>query len=346
ESSLSRMRRRLLAAPGRVADAATYALQRERFDLVWITLLSGHLAGHWFLDPSRLPLDGVAPPERALLEGTVAECYVAIEEALARVLAEIPDDADLILVSPTGMGPNASRTHLLPGMLQAVLDGDGNGRRRAHAGGTLWRLRAMIPTDLRAWVARVLPDTVTLELTARLELRNMNWARTRAFVPPSGDCGYIRLNLRGRERDGIVDPRHADALLDEIAQGLTTFHDPDGRPAVDRVERTSAVLESPTPLPNFPDLVVLWNPEVPPRLAGMHSRRYGDVPSAGWGSGRTGEHNDDGWVLVVPGRSRFAPPQERPHLVDIAATVCSVLGVPREDLDGVPLLIPSSAVSG
>src|SRR5262245_47576127 len=327
-SYLSRMRRRLLAASGRVADVATYALTRESFDLVWITMLSGHIAGHWFLDPSRLPLDGLATRERGLLETTVAECYIAVEDALARVLAAIPQDADVILVSPTGMGPNASRTHLLPGMLQAVLDGRlGNPRWRARPGGTLWRLRAMIPTDVRAWVARVLPDALTLELTARLELRSVDWARTRAFIPPSGDCGYIRLNLKGRERDGIVDPRHADALLEEITQGLRTFHDPDGRPTVESIERASTILGSATPLPHFPDLVVRWNPEVPPRLSGVHSSRYGDVPSAGWGSGRTGEHTDDGWVLVVPGRSRLVPPRARPHLVDIAATVCAVLGV-------------------
>lgn len=340
-SYLSRMRRRLLTASGRVADVATYALSRESFDLVWITMLSGHIAGHWFLDPSRLPLDGIPVRERGLLDTTVAECYVAVEDALARVLAAIPKDSDIVLVSPTGMGPNASRTHLLPGMLQAVLDGEPHaGARGARAGGTLWRLRAIVPTDLRAWVARVLPDSLTLELTARLEMRNMHWVRTRAFMPPSGDCGYVRLNLRGREREGIVEPRHADALLTEIAQALMTFHDPDGRPAIESVERAATILGTPTPLAHFPDLVVRWNPDVPPRLSGVRSPRYGEVSSVGWGSGRTGEHTDDGWVLVVPGRSRLAPPHRRPHLVDIVATVCAVLGVEREGLDGAPLLVP------
>jgi predicted AlkP superfamily phosphohydrolase/phosphomutase len=338
-SYLSRMRHRLLAASRRVGDVASYVLSREGFDLVWITMLAGHIAGHWFLDPSRLPLDGFPVQERSLLESTVAECYLGIEDALTRVLAALPADADILLVSPTGMGLNASRTHLLPGMLQALLTGGPDApTRSARSGGALWKLRAAIPTDVRAWVARVLPDALTLELTARLEMRNMHWARTRAFMPPSGDCGYVRLNVRGRERDGIVDPRVADALLVEIAQGLMTFHDPDGRPAIDTVQRAATVLATASPLPHFPDLVVRWNPEVPPRLSGVHSARYGDVESVGWGSGRTGEHTDDGWILVVPGRSRLAPPRGRPHLVDVAATVCEVLGVNRDGLDGTPLL--------
>lgn len=341
-SYLSRMRSRLLAAPARVADVVTHALARESFDLVWVTMLSAHAAGHWFFDPSRLPQTGIDRRQRDLLETALVESYTAVEDAMARILAVIPPGADVIVLSSSGMGPNASRTHLLPAMLQAVLSGGPRDpRRRAGPGGSLWRLRAMVPVGLRAWVARVLPDRLTLELTARLEMRGVDWARTRAFMPPSSDCGYIRLNMKGRERDGIVDPRDADALLAEVARGLRTFCDPDGRPAVESVERASTILASDTPLPQFPDLVVRWNPDVPPPLSGVHSPRYGEVPPAGWGSGRTGEHTDEAWALIVPGRSRLAPPRRSPHIVDIAATVCAVLGVDTGGLDGEPLLLPA-----
>lgn len=342
-SYLSRMRDRLLAAPARVADVVTHALGRESFDLVWVTILSGHVAGHWFFDPSRLPQTGIDRRQRDLLETALVESYTAVEDAMARILSVIPPDADVIVLSSSGMGPNASRTHLLPAMLQAVLSGAPRDPRGSAGppGGSLWRLRAMLPVGLRAWVARVLPDRLTLELTARLEMRGVDWARTRAFMPPSGDCGYVRLNLRGRERDGIVDPADADAILAEIESGLTTFCDPDGRPAVENVDRASTILGSDTPLPHFPDLIVRWNPDVPPPLSGVRSTRYGEVRSAGWGSGRTGEHTGDAWAVVVPGRSRLAPPRPTPHIVDIAATVCAVLGVDTEGLDGEPLLLPA-----
>src|SRR5207253_11509954 len=123
---------------------------------------------------------------------------------------------------------------LLPGMLQALLSGS-NAERNATKiapGSSLWRLRAAVPTGLRAWVARVLPDHLTLEITARLEMRGVDWTKTRAFMVPSGDCGYVRLNLKGRERDGIVNPEEADALLGRIVSGLKTFRDLDGEPAI------------------------------------------------------------------------------------------------------------------
>lgn len=340
-SHLSRMRDRLMAAPGRVADVVTYALARESFDLVWVTMIAAHIAGHWFLDLARLGAMGIDQRHRDLLQTALVDSYTAVEEALARILAQVPQDADVIVLSSSGMGANTSRTHLLPGMLRAVLGGGpSDGRRPARAGGALWRLRAMLPVDLRAQVARALPDRLTLELTARLELRGMDWPRTRAFMPPSGDCGYVRLNLRGREREGIVDPAGADPLLEEIAAGLRTFCGPDGRPVVENVQRTSTVLGSQASHPYLPDLIVRWNPEVPPPLTGVQSAKYGEVPPAGWGSGRTGEHTSDAWVLVAPGRSRLAPPHRQPHIVDIAATVCAVLGVDRAGLDGEPLLVP------
>jgi predicted AlkP superfamily phosphohydrolase/phosphomutase len=341
-SHLSRMRNRLLTAPGRVADAVTYALARESFDLVWVTMVAAHIAGHWFLDPARLGVAEIDQRQRDLLQATLVESYTAVDDALSRILADIPRDADVIMLSSSGMGPNTSRTHLLPGMLQAILSGGSpDARGPARSGGSLWRLRAMLPTDLRALVARVLPERLILEITARLELRGMDWSRTRAFMPPSGDCGYVRLNLRGREREGIVDPADADPLLEEIAAGLRTFCGPDGRPVVESVLPTSTVLGTDTSHPYFPDLVVRWNPDVPPRLAGLRSATYGEIPPAGWGSGRTGEHTSDAWALVVPGRSHPAALGRQPHIVDIAATVCAVLGVDRTGLDGEPLLVPA-----
>ena len=112
---------------------------------------------------------------------------------------------------------------------------------------------------MRAKVARALPERVALDLTARLELRGVDWSRTRAFAHPAENQGYVRLNLRGRERDGIVAPEDADALLDEIARGLLTFVDLDGEPAVASVDaRRRPEFARGDRADLLPDLVVRW----------------------------------------------------------------------------------------
>jgi len=340
---LFKMRKRLLGAPKRAAQVAAALLSEESFDLVWITLSSSHIAGHWFLDPSRLPQDQFDAGMKPDVDATLIDAYAAVDEALSRILDALPLGTDIIVLSPSGMGPSSTRTHLLPGMLHAVLSEKRVERNATKTpGNSLWRLRAAVPADFRARVARVLPDRITREITARLETRGVDWTRTRAFTMPSGDCGYIRLNLRGRERDGIVSVEDADALLDRIVSGLQTFRDPDGEPAVKMIEFPSDSLGCRRFLDPFPDLIVHWSERLPVHLAGVSSPEFGEVPSVGWGSGRTGEHCDGAWALIVPGSSKLKAPAKPLHIMDIAPTICSVLGVDTDGLSGQPLLEPSA----
>ena len=331
------LRTKLVAAPGRIADAAVELLGRDPYDLVWLTFSAAHLAGHQFWDLSQLA-QAPAGRERALLAGALQDVYAEVDAAFGRVLAALPGDCDVIVASAVGMDVNSSRADLLPQMLEAVLSGgplpaDGDG-----GAGAIWRLRAAIPPGARGAIAQALPDRVALELTARLELRGIDWSQTTAFCHPADNQGYIRLNLRGRERDGIVDPGEADELLRVIAAGLATFRDPDGAPAVARVDRV-AEHHAGERTGQLPDLVVGWSERPATTLAGVHSPTFGDVLRRGTGSGRSGNHTPgDAWAVVVPGAHGARTPSRRARLADVASTVAAVCGVDRDGLAGEPLL--------
>jgi predicted AlkP superfamily phosphohydrolase/phosphomutase len=254
------------------------------------------------------------------------------------VLAALPEGADVIVTSPVGMDVNTSRADLLPEMLDAVLSG-GMLPDADTGSGFVWKLRAALPTGLRARVASALPDKVALALTERLELRGQDWTATRAFAQPADNQGYVRLNLRGRERDGIVEPAEAEALMDEIASGLMTFADPDGTPAVKAVERVADTFDTGVHSDRLPDLIVRWSDRAATRLTGVVSPRFGTVHRRGHGSGRSGNHTaGDAWALVVPGASTPRTPSRPPRLVDIAATAAALAGRDGADLPGEPLL--------
>jgi predicted AlkP superfamily phosphohydrolase/phosphomutase len=340
---LLRLRHGLLGAPDRLADITTTLLKREEFDLVWVTASAAHLGGHRFLKMSQIAGE-IDVAHYAELKTTVEDIYKATDRALKNMISVLPSDADLLVVSPAGMGANSSRSHLLPNMLKAVLAGKEAqtvAKGIPSSSGLLSTVRSMVPTELRSWIAKMLPDKWAVELATRLELRGVNWSRTRAFMMPNDDAGFVRLNLRGREREGIVDSRDADALIDMITTGLKTFKDPDGRPAIKRVVRISEIgIEGPC-LTQMPDVIVQWNDRAVKATSGVASSIYGEIPSQGWGTGRTGCHTGDAWVLLVPGRSRLKAPQHSPHIVDIAATVCSLLETDARGLNGQPLLEPS-----
>ena len=336
------LRRRLLAAPGRVADAAGLLLAEQPFDLAWLTFCAAHVAGHQFWDLSQLDPDALDPATTRVLAGTLDEVYRAVDAALGRILGALPEEADLIVLSPVGMEINTSRADMLPEMLRLVLDPPAAPRPAATDGaGGIWRLRAALPSGLRAKVAAALPERTALDLTARLELRGVDWARTRAFAHPAENQGYVRLNLRGRERDGIVAAEDAKDLMEEIAAGLLTFTDLDGAPAVRSVERVADLFGTGDRAHQLPDLIVRWVDTPATRVLGVRSERYGTVLRHGVGSGRSGNHTEgDAWALVVPGSSRPVEPSRPPRLEDIAATAAALAGQDTADLAGEPLLLP------
>jgi predicted AlkP superfamily phosphohydrolase/phosphomutase len=265
--------------------------------------------------------------------------YVAVDAALGRTLAALPDDADVIVFSPTGMGPNTTRADLLPGMLDAVLNR--NGRKRESGGSSVrtpvWSLRSRVAPGARSLIARALPDRLVADITTRLYVR-ADWKRTRAVAVPGENKGYVRLNLRGRERDGIVDPAEADELTDAIAAGLLSFREPDGRCPITRVDRIDELTGGGPHAAGLPDLVISWDGAAPTRPLRVTSPRHGEVAQGGVGSGRSGNHTDDAWAIVLPGASRARDPGRPVRITDIGATACGLLDADLTGLAGTPLL--------
>lgn len=317
--SLHSMRRTLLAASDRVASLTTELLRAERFDFVCVSFLAVHQAGHLFWDVSQLDVD---EGRRARLQGTLPLLYEETDRAIGRILDALPDGADLIVVSPLGMGPNTSRIDLLGEMLERVLAP----RSAREAGGRIWRLRAAVPTPLRSAVARGLGADLARRATAKLSTSGIDWSDTRAFLLPSDENGQIRLNLRGRERDGIVDPAEADSLMAQIAEGLATFRDLGGGPAVAAVDRAADLFPG-RRSELLPDLVVRWPDTPATEIEGVRSERHGEVLRRSSGTGRNGAHTAEAFALVVPGSSRARAPNRPPRVTDVAATACAALGV-------------------
>ena len=338
-ATLRTMRRDLLAAPERVAQVAKHLLARERFDLVWLTFSAAHLVGHQFWDLSQLPERDRGQALEEGLDTTVADVYAKVDAAIAEVLGALPGDAAIVLFAALGMGPDTSRVDLLPGMLDAVLSQRADRPRRSRSpGASLWRLRAAVPTRARASVADRLPWSVVLDVTARLETRASDWSKVPAFVLPSDVVGYVRLNLRGRERDGVVEPAEAEGLRERIAEGLATFADPDGSPSIAEIRPCAEVVAEGPRSDALPDLLVRWSERPSAGLDRVLSPRFGEVLRPGGGSGRSGNHTADAWAVVVPGPGGRVDDRPCAHVVDIAATVCAAFGAEHGDLPGRSLL--------
>ena len=335
---LLHLRDLLLQAPGRLASAVERLMKEHSPDVLWVSMAGLHIAGHQFFDPASVDLLGRSPAEGDLLNDSLAHMYVEADAALGRVLAVLPDDADLVVFWPKGMGTETCRSDLLPGMLDRILKPSSVPQNPAGHD-TLTKLRALIPASLRSTVADALPDALSLKLTAHLATIGNDWKTVRAFSLPSDGPGMVRLNVRGRERNGIVAESAVNALCNEIAEGLRTYCDIDGNPCIAGIERPGEHLPPGSKMDWLPDLVIRWSDAQAVNLAGVSSPVYGTVLRRGSGSGRSGNHVQGSRAIIVSRSGTYRAIDGRnPHLVDVSATVCAAVGLPHHDLPGQSLL--------
>jgi predicted AlkP superfamily phosphohydrolase/phosphomutase len=151
------------------------------------------------------------------------------------------------------------------------------------------------------------------------------WRDMEAFALPSFSEGYVRLNVRGREAHGIVDPDRYDETCARITAELHRLVDArTGRPAVRRVVRTRiAPDDAGGERPADADLIVIWESVPMDVLDHPVAGRIGPLPFK-----RSGSHVHRGFMLAAgPGVAAGRTIVER-HSLDIPPTILTLLGAP------------------
>jgi len=163
----------------------------------------------------------------------------------------------------------------------------------------------------------------------------IDWTKTTAVVAHAGMCGFLYINLKGRQETGIVDPKDYDALRAEIANKLLKVRvkNPQGKTV-----RVFSAIHKPEVLYDCSREEYEWLPDlmlVPiPGLAVVRKIR-GRWPVL-WSSFRKleGTHRMEG-VFIAHGPSISQTNQAKGNMADIAPTLLSMLGLRiPSDMDG------------
>jgi predicted AlkP superfamily phosphohydrolase/phosphomutase len=210
-------------------------------------------------------------------------------------------------------------------------------------------LRRSLPSSKHHYIDRWLGTAQTPDLASPQQLRAQGdpffwqpvswykpfWAKMPAYALPSFSEGYIRINLKGREPQGIVDPADYEALCHELTQQLLALTNPrTGEPVVKQVMRSrQSPLETDPKLPGA-DLIVEWADVPADVIDSPQLGRIGPVPYR-----RTGSHRARGFLMAKG--NGIAPGSELAtgDVIDLAPTLLQRMGAPIADrYMGKPLL--------
>ena len=338
--SLLALRDDLLRATQQMKLVASDLLTRERWDFACLVLGGIHRMGHYLTDLSQVTDGESNPRQRAVLENALVGMYEATDEVLAHLLERVSSDTQVLVFAVHGMSPNPGWSDLVPDIL-AALQRAASGRRAPA--GLLYTIKRAIPMHWARPVLRHLPHSLNDRLVSLWSARMFDWRSTRTFPMPMDHAAYLRINLAGRERDGIVTTQEYEEACAGLEALFTGMRDGDsGREIGTQVSRAFA--DAPAAAPQralLPDVLVSW-----PGLRATQVRRLVCDPVPGFRfniparlpSGRSGNHVGEGWLIaagpgISPGRLDAVH-----DICDLAPTVLRELGTDvRDDLPGRPI---------
>jgi predicted AlkP superfamily phosphohydrolase/phosphomutase len=365
-ASLRWLRGALLGGMRRRVAIGRELLKRERFDLFLGVFAETHVAGHcfWHLSQPDHPLWQERPGADPLLE-----VVQAIDTAVGELFDAAPPGSRRVLFSLHGMQDNRldlPSMVFLPELLYRASAPGRFGLAKGWVGAPLPRAAADQTSSFidELWARK--HDSNPLRRRARRrglraskraerwlgtgggpanprdfpELRHIPatwygnlWPTMPVFALPSFAHGQVRVNLRGRDRAGIVDPEDYDAVLARVSTQVAEMRNPrTGKALARRIWRSrESALERDPKLPAA-DLVVVWEGEPCEAVDCGELGRIGPIPFH-----RTGSHAPEGF-LVVAGPGIAAGPRRGGTPLDLGPTLLRLAGAPVPDgLDGAPI---------
>jgi predicted AlkP superfamily phosphohydrolase/phosphomutase len=269
-----------------------YALAHYRDGLLFFYFSSSDLQSHMFWWDTDEPHPTRSPEEAQKYMGVLENLYVRLDGVIGDLLKRYGEQATLLVLSDHGFC-HFRRQFSLNTWLRD------NGYLGPPNCGSLFQ-----------------PDPKYGPV--------VDWSRTRAY---GLGLNGLYLNLKGREREGIVAPADKDALLEELRAKLLAATDPEsGQQAISHVYRADQVYAGPC-VARAPDLVIGYR----------RGYRYSWLTALGTIEKDVFSNNDSAWsadhcmaMEELPGVLFANRPIRHPSpaLIDLAPTILQEFGLP------------------
>lgn len=328
-------------------------IQRQKHDLFVALFPETHVANHmlWHLEYAHLATPHFQKHDISL------EILTAIDKALAEIYEQLPEESlfsVFTIDSTTTNTMDVTSTMLLPELIYRWCYPG----QTALAKGDIDTAPAEPRTDYSQHWKHEIWSTRSKNAELRLDSPTSQqdkhdglswnpanwfkpiWKEMKAFALPSVGDGYIRLNIKGREQQGIIDPEDYDKIIRELTGYLKSAINPrTNQKAVKQVIRTRlSAFDIADDAP--PDLIVCWvTDQHIDTLDSPDFGRIGPVPFF-----RSGGHHPHGTeiqnsMFLFSNNMEARWSLDNGKLEDIPATYLDLIGAERpEHFNGRSLL--------
>ena len=339
-------RRELKEVIDDTADVCDYLLEKRPVEAFMVVYGATDQVQHFYLDDAAAKAFAEGDEQR-LKDDAIAETYSRVDAALGRLLERTDGETTVILMSDHGAAPIKKLFFLDRwladnGFLARKAAEDGAGKRRIVGGAV--RLAKTFATQYlpRSLQDRILQSGVfsrirsmRREMVSHMTFSDIDWSATRAF--PLGRSGGIRINLEGRDPEGIVPAEDFERTCKEVSAALTLLCDEDGSRVVSRVYRREELYQGAC-VDRAPDLVLTTTDcrYMVRQSDGPDGPTLGTQLGAAWGAfDIPGTHDMDGILTFTGPGIKPGTIVTGAQLEDVAPTLLYLLGEPiPKDMDG------------
>ena len=330
-----RTRRKLLAGIALKGSVINWLISHRPWDFLMAVFGEPHAAGHYFWQfhaNTHPPGFSHVPREFAT---TIRDVYRAADCELGRIVETLDNKTTLLVLSGQGMGPNYVGWHLIPEVLAKLRLTVGN-QTNGNTVKIDWlaKLRSLVPSQRRRSLSRYLPNRVRDYLRLRWAASNIDWSQSQVFDLPTDSLGFLRVNLKGREPNGIVEPgKEYDELCQRTRKALQELVIPKtGKRAAREIFLTDHLFPGPE-RDRLPDIIIDWNDGT--EIDGAYSSETGTIEGTS-PDPRQGNHRPEGFAVAYGTAIRKGYVAEG-HILDIAPTVLNYFGLePAPSMNGRP----------
>jgi len=341
----------LFSAIDRKAETVKYLLRREPWDLFMFVFGETDVAIHYFWKYH----DRHSPQRNKSLDvlmgmDPIYEIYNRIDKHIGTFLEIAPEDTTFIIMSDHGAGGVGNKVIYLNRFLEtngllSFCDNPARVKFNRYMDTIKDFVRLMLPAQMVKHL-RFNPKGMGLKWESKMRFSCIDWKHTKAYAEETPYYPNVRINLRGREPDGIIEKSEYQEIVNKILSLLDNWMDPETGAKIIKKAHKREDLYNGEYIEKASDIIISWNcnddysyifrPSLLSKTKNpLETLTRKEIEKYDFMLNRTGSHRDEGVLIMAGDQINTRAHLSNPHIMDLAPTILFLLGIPIPlDMDG------------